>query len=183
MKNILALSSTVLIMLVLSAGCQQQNAFPEVMVGIWQAEVNRWGDWGIKFEPDGSIRKIIHPVAGPVRLGEGGVYLEGKQPDSHAIFVMGPVEAKYHPRTEQLQVTVILDHFEMKLPGGELKGKIESYFTGPISKDGQTWNAELVEFGWLEGASDPDIEAIKANPAKMVFTKVDVNSLAEQQSQ
>jgi len=164
-------------------GCEQQvqwggktgdGVFPETMVGVWEAEVTRDSKWGIKFEPDGSILKIIHSLAGPVNVTEGGVYLEGPEPNTYAVFVMGPCEAKYYPEIDELGVKIILEHYEMKLPTGVLEGRIESYFSGPVSKDGQTWAVDLREYGWLEGAAAPDPKIIDQNPKKLVFTKIDL---------
>jgi hypothetical protein len=157
-----------------SAG--QKNEFPEVMVGVWEAEVSEISKWGIKFEPDGSIRKIIHSLAGPVNLSDEGIYLEGPDPNTYAVFVIGPCEAKYYPKTDELKVKIILDHYEMKLPNGVLEGRIESYFSGPISNDGKTWTVSYRNYGWLEGANPPDPNIIEANPEKLIFTKLDINS-------
>ena len=154
----------------------RENVFPESMVGVWEVVVNEYSGskWGIKFEPDGSILKIIHSLAGPVNVTEGGVYLEGPEPNTYAVFVMGPCEAKYYPEIDELGVKIILEHYEMKLPTGVLEGRIESYFSGPVSKDGQTWAVDLREYGWLEGAAAPDPKIIDQNPKKLVFTKIDL---------
>ncbi|MHC4193183.1 MAG: hypothetical protein ACYS8I_00730 [Planctomycetota bacterium] len=161
-------------LLVLSflGGCQS-TGFPKVMVGVWEAEASKWGKWGFKFEPDGSILKLEHPLAGPVILSEGYVYKEGPDPNTHAIFVMGPCDANYLSRTKELKVEVVLDYFRMKLPIGVLEGRIESYFSGPISRNGKTWAIELREYAWLEGARPPDPNMIDANPNKLVFNKLE----------
>jgi hypothetical protein len=192
MNRVLALWGCVVIILALS-GCGQQsqrtsnqpqeNVFPEVMVGVWEAQVSKYSKWGIKFEPDGSILKIIHSVIGPVRLEEGGTYEEGPDPGTYAVFVMGPCEANYNPSTRMLKVKIIVDYYKMKLPTGELEGRIEDYFEGPVSEDGKTWKVEWRSYGWLEGADPPDIETIDANPEKLVFTKIDINSLGANNTQ
>lgn len=189
MNKVSALWSCLFIILVLS-GCGQRNrkmpnqlqlegqtredAFPEVMVGVWEAEVDRYSKWGIKFEPDGSILKIIHSVAGPVRLTEGGIYEEGPDEGAFCVFVMGPCEANYTPSTRMLKVKIIVDYFQMKLPTGELEGRIEDYFEGPVSEDGKTWKVDWRDYGWLEGADPPDTNVIEANPIPLVFTKIDI---------
>ena len=85
---------------------------------------------------------------------------------------MGPCEADYYPKTSQLKVKVILAYYKMKLPTGVLEGRMESYFSGPVSKDGQTGAVELREYVWLKGATAPDRDIIDANPKRPVFTKV-----------
>lgn len=160
-----------LLVLSIFAGCQN-TGFPKVMVGVWEARVNEWGKWGFKFEPDGSIQKLEHPLFGPVVLSEGYVYMEGPDPNTHAIFQMGPCDANYLPQTKELKVKVVLDYFRMKLPTGVLEGRSDSYFSGPISRNGKTWAVELREYSVLEGAARPDPNIIDANPKKLVFNKL-----------
>jgi hypothetical protein len=189
MKRLLVLSGCVIVLLAL-AGCGRQNRktsnplpsagqkniFPEVMVGVWEAEVSEISKWGIKFEPDGSILKIIHSLAGPVKLSEGGVYMEGPDPNTFAYFAIGPCEAKYNPTNRQLSVKIFLDAFHMRLPQGDLEGRNEDYFDGPVSDDGRTWTVSWRSYSWLDGASPPDPNEIEANPDKLTFTKLDIKS-------
>ena len=160
MKKLLVLLSYALIVLAF-AGCQsllvnrdQKKVFPEVMVGVWQAEVSPYSKWGIKFEPDGSIRKIIHSAAGPVNLEEGGVYAQSDTEDAYYYFVMGPCEATYIPEARILKVKIVVEHFTMKLPQGVLEGRSEDYFEGLVSEDGKSWATDWRSYGWLEGG-DP----------------------------
>ena len=174
MKQLLLLAGCVTILSV-SAGCHNASGhFPKVMVGVWDTEPNKRAKWAIKFETDGSIKRLVHPMAGPVTIPPGEVYLEGPDPDTHAIFIMGPCEAKYHRKTNELEVKIVLDYYEMRLPGGILRGRMEDYLRGPISKDGKSWEVDWVNYGWLEGATPPDPNAIEANPEKLVFTKIDI---------
>lgn len=157
----------------------QTSAFPESMVGVWEAEVSEISKWGIKFEPDGSILKIIHSLAGPVKLSEGGVNAEGPE-GSYYNFVMGPCEARYIPETGMIKVKIIVDYFIMKLSdGGELEGRMEDYIEGPVSEDGKTWNVKWWNFGWVKDAAPPDINLTKANPEPLVFTKLDLTQMMQ----
>lgn len=151
-----------------------KNDFPKIMVGIWQADINdnTGSQWGIKFEPDGSILKVIHSLAGPVNLAEGGVDMTGPDPNTYGVFVMGPCKAKYDKDSHNLSVKLILDYFEMQLPGGKIQGRMEDNFWGKISSDGKTWKAEWVNYTWLEDASPPDINYINSYPEKLVFSKI-----------
>jgi len=155
--------------------------FPEVMVGVWEAEVSRYNKWSIKFEPDGSISKIIHAVAGPVDIAEGGVHAEGPEDNTYYVFAMGPCEAEYTPGTRMLKVKIVVDYFIMKLPQGELEGRIEDYFEGPVSDDGRTWRVNSLSYGWLEGAAPPDVNMIEANPDKLTFFKLDVSQIIQEE--
>ena len=150
--------------------------FPAVMVGVWEAEADWVGDkWGIRFEKDGSIRKIIHAVAGPMKVEEGGISGEGPDKDTFMYFILGPCFSDYDPNSKMLKVTIVIDDYMMKLPTGEVKGRMEDRFEGPISSDGKTWKVRWRSYGWLEGARNPSEEEINALPGdELVFTKTDL---------
>ena len=198
MKKVISLF-VVSVGLFIVAGCQESakkekavettvkadSNFPPIMVGVWEADVNdnTGAKWGIKLEKDGSIRKIIHSVAGHMNLQEGGIYGEGPDKGTFIYFIPGHCFSDYNPRTKMLKVTIVIDEYMMKLPTGELKGRIEDYFEGPISKNGKTWNVEWRDYGWLEGARPPDVNAINANPEKLIFRRLDMKKEYEKQKQ
>lgn len=158
--------------------------FPQIMVGVWEADYAEDGyKWGVKFEPDGSIKKVIHYLAGPVDLAEGGTYLDGQEPNTYAVFTMGPCTAEYDKESNMLKVKMILDYYEMQLPAGKLQGKMEDNFWGRISENGKTWQAKWVNYCWLEGASPPDINEINANPESLVFKKVEIDNKSGKRNQ
>jgi hypothetical protein len=72
-----------------------------------------------------------------------------------------------------IKVKIILDYYIMKLPGGELEGRAEDYFDGPVSEDGKTWTVKWREYSWLKGATPPDPNVIEANPTELIFSKLD----------
>jgi hypothetical protein len=156
----------------------KNKVFPQVMVGVWEAKggENDWEKWGIKLEPDGSIKRIVHPVVGPVKLEEGGAYKEGEDPNDYMMVQMGPCKASYDPTTKRLDVSIVVDYYRMVLPSGVLEGKLRDEFSGPISQDGKTWKVKWWDYGWLEGAGAPDVNAIKANPEHLIFYKIDLTS-------
>jgi hypothetical protein len=183
MKQLVVLAGCAVVLAGL-VGCQNDNRdveviidgdgqFPESVVGVWEADTAE-GKWAFKFERDGSILKIRHAFAGEVNLREGGIYLEGPDPGTYALFVMGPCEAEYDANTRELSVKIILEHYVMKLPQGTLEGKCHDYFQGPVSEDGKVWKADWKNYGWLEGATPPDANIIEANPVPLVFTKLDI---------
>jgi hypothetical protein len=87
------------------------------------------------------------------------------------MFIMGPCETSFNNKTNEFIVRIVLEEFTMKLPQGEIKGKSDDYFKGPVSKDGRTWNARWFGYSSLEGGSLPDINEINANPVELVFKK------------
>jgi hypothetical protein len=148
-------------------GGTQEAAFPKVMVGVWEANISSGGKWGVKFEPDGSIKKIIHASAGLVDVTEGGV--SGGTEANYYIVVMGPCEARYMPETRMLKVKIIVEHFIISTPAGKYEERIEDYFEGPVSEDGKKWIVDWRGCSQLEG--DPNV--IEGYPEKLVFSRVD----------
>ena len=149
------------------------DVFPEVMVGVWEAEIANC-KWAFKFERDGSILKIIHALAGEVDLRQEGVYLEGPDEGTYAVFMMGPCETEYNASKRELTVKIVLDYYQMVLPQGDLEGKSYDYFKGPVSEDGKIWKAEWLSYSWLEGADPPNADAIEAEPIPLVFMKLKI---------
>jgi hypothetical protein len=188
MNKTLALLSCFIFVLAL-AGCGQQNGkmssqpqlegetgedvLPEFLVGVWEADEFRWG---FKFERDGSISKLIHTMGMRINVGEGGYYEEGAD-GSNAMYAMGPCEASYDPNTRELDVKIVLDYFRMEFPTGSLEGKSIDYFTGVVSEDGEIWEVEWRNYGWLDGANPPDPNLIEANPQKLTFSKLDMTQI------
>jgi uncharacterized protein YceK len=183
MNKRLVFHFTVLIPLLLS-GCgkptqgtnPETGLYPPEVAGIWKAQ-DQDQEWAIKVESDGSISKVYHPIVGPIRVAEGGANMEGPVEGTFALFVLGTCKTEYIPSRRILKATVNLDSYHFKLPQGELQGRTEDYFEGPVSSDGATWTAQWRQYGYLEGAAKPDRESIDANPVKIVFQKVDPSSI------
>lgn len=181
MKRLLFLFMSFLML----AGCQPGQkpqtgsaaigGFPQQMVGVWETEPSggRLGTkWGIKFEPDGSVVKIVHNVAGPVDLREGGVLLEGRE-NSYFLFEFDPCKVEYVAESEMISVHIPLKSYVMDMPAGILEGSSDDYFSGPVSKDGKTWHVKRRSYSTLKGAADVPKEVIDAHPAiPMVFHKL-----------
>ncbi|MCK4959817.1 MAG: hypothetical protein KAT00_10460 [Planctomycetes bacterium] len=142
--------------------------FPDDVAGVWKSDLK---DWAFKFEPDGSILKFRHMLAGYVKVEEGGSYMEGKEEDTYALFSLDKCQASYDPETRILDVQVFLDDYIMKLDIGTVEGRSEDYFTGPVSQDGSSWSVNWRSYGWVKGADPPDPNAVEAYPMKLVFTK------------
>jgi len=161
---------------------RQKSALPDFLVGVWEAEIGP-SEWTFKFEPDGSILEMIHSIAGEVDLREGGVYREGPDVGTFAVCVMGPCEARYRPETRMLKVKIVVDYYMIKLPAGELEGRIEDYFWGAVSEDGKTWKAEWLNYNWLKDAAPPPFDVIKAHPVPLVFTKTDQTQIKQKDNE
>lgn len=153
-------------------GDPAKNEFSEFLSGVWEIKEGKYKDiWGFEFVSDGSIVKMIHGMAGRVDLAEGGVYGGAKTDDSYYLFVMGPCGATYTSATRMLKVKIIVEHYTLKFPVDELQGRVENYLEGPVSQDSKTWNANLLNYVWLDGANPPPKETIEAHPIELVFSK------------
>ena len=148
----------------------RENVFPEFLLGVWEADKFRWR---FKFERDGTISELLHTMGMSIRPEEGGFFEEGLE-ESNAAYVMGPCEASYDPNARELNVKIVLDYFRIEIPFGVFEGGSKDYFSGVISKDGKRWDVEWLNYGQLEGSEPPDPNVIKANPEKLVFTKIDI---------
>lgn len=158
------------------ADAPETNAFPESIVGLWEAELLVPAiKWAFKFEPDGSIKKIHHTVAGDVNIDQGGVDVNGLE-GSYWTFVMGPCEARFIPDTNTVKVKIIVDYFIIKIPDGEIEGRTEDYFEGPLSEDGLTWGTQWRSFSWVRGKPPPDINSVKSESEPLIFVKIDTGN-------
>ena len=162
------------------ADAPETNSFPASLVGLWEGELfSPKVIWQFRFEPDGSIKWIHHTLAGAINIEEGGSERINRAVDGYYIFTMGPCEARFIPDTNTLKVKIILDYFLMKVPEGQVEGRQEDYFEGPISQDGLTWDTKWRIFQWVKGRPVPDINYMKENPEPLIFVKTDPNNPSE----
>jgi hypothetical protein len=153
--------------------------FPKSMAGIWEGEIPDV-KWDIKLEPSGSILRIVHAVAGKVDISQGAVEETNPENGSYYIFHMGPCESRYDPNTRMVRVKIVVDYFIMKIPAGEIEGRMEDYFEGFVSEDGIRWDTQWYSFKWVKGVAPPNIKEIKANPFPLVFIKIDPTKPGEE---
>lgn len=152
---------------------QEGRTVSACMVGVWKS--NDFG-WGFKFEPDGSIKKLRHMLAREVNMDEGAVEMQGPEEGTYALFVMGDCKTNYEPKKRLLEVTVVLEHYEMVLPNGVLEGNSVDYFTGRVSRDCKTWKVDWYPRGWLKGSDPVDPDEWKFNKHPLTFTKLDLSN-------
>lgn len=145
--------------------------FPASMVGVWEAEIPDIL-WDIKFESNGAMLRIVHYVAGALKVEKGGVEANGVD-NSYYVFKLGPCEARYSPDTRMLRAKIVIDYFIMKIPAGEIEGRMEDYFEGFVSEDGNRWETQWFSFKWMKGSPPPHVDWKKAHPIPLVFIKLD----------
>ena len=173
------------VLLTVVAGCSENqqrqlllvdrddNGFPDCLVGVWKAYRR---NWAFKFEPDGTILRMKHVLAGYVQMEEGGVFREGPDEGTYGLFVMGPCEVNYEPKTRVLEVEVDIDNYVIQVPDAKVEGRSEDYFTGHVSDDCETWQVNWRTYAWVEGATPPDPNLVEKYPRKLVFTKKKIDS-------
>jgi hypothetical protein len=155
-------------------GKTQKDVFPEFLVGVWEVKTGKYKDkLGIKFEPDGSILKILYTADGPVYLAEGKSYGEAKGEEDYYLFTADLCEARYVPETRMLKVKIVMDTM-LQLSIAEMKGGMNDYFEGPVSEDGKTWEAEWSYYVWFDEKGPPDPNLVKIVPVLLIFTKTDI---------
>lgn len=156
------------ILLVGLSGCQNVERFPEVMAGRWEGGTAK-SRWAFEFQPDGSILKMNHAMAGEVDLSEGGAHIEGGSGPVSTEFLLGPCQAKYDPDTREVSIEVIVDYYKIQSLGTALEGSQTDLFRGPVSEDGKRWNAEWLSYLEIKGK---ELRRDKVKPRQLVFTKV-----------
>ena len=123
----------------------------------------------------------ISNMGGKMRVEEGGVHYPGPEEGSYMYLILGDVSTEYDSETRILKVAVMTSHYKIVNPTGELNGRIEDYFEGPITEDGQTWNAEWRSYNFLENAAEPPIEEISKNPVSLVFHYLEIEAKPKKQ--
>ncbi len=161
----------------------ERTGFPQSMIGVWETEKHFLTNqkWGIKFEEDGSVKKVIHNLAGPINLSEGGVTLGDPESDDYAVFVMGPCTTKYDTHNKFLEVDIVVDNFVIKKGQIYLEGNVTDRFSGPVPKNGQVWEVERRTFATLDGADPISDEFAESHPDKETFYKTDLSKKPKDQ--
>jgi len=145
--------------------------FPAFLVGTWEADQH---DWAFTFDANGNISTVVHTLWHvPIDMNKGFYFAEGIEEGTFAFFVMGDCEADYDAADRQLKVKIMMDSYEIKTSVGSLTGRSEDYFEGPVSEDGTLWQVRWRGYGYLNGATPPDINNINANPEPLVFAKIE----------
>lgn len=141
----------------------KDNTFPQFLVGTWQPDESRWV---FTFEADGRISKMKHFVGMEFDVAEGGL-VEQWRNNAEAIYALGPCEAQYNPKTCELSVTIVIEHYIISFPNGSMEGNFHDYLTGRVSEDAMTWNASWTSTSEIFGSGSSTV-----GPEQLTFTKV-----------
>jgi hypothetical protein len=159
MKRLIVLFGCVF--LLLGGGCQEpgrnKNAveviiegdgeFPPSLVGKWKAN---GGFWQFVFEPNGAISSAVINL-GAVEMTPGKVSRFPTLYGGKGVFEPGQWLVQYSPDSRELSVEVVLKHFYQDIGAAAIEGSITDILVGPVSENGELWNADWFTFGRLVG--------------------------------
>jgi hypothetical protein len=148
---------------------EQRNRFPEIMVGRWEGGTTK-STWAFEFQPDGTILKMHHAMAGEVDLTQDGAYIVTDNPPISTEFYLAPCQAEYDPATNEVSIEVFMGYYKIQVYETVLEGNSTDIFKGPLSQDGKTWNAYWLDYFEIEGKK---LKRETVKPRPIVFTKVD----------
>ncbi|MGA1979512.1 MAG: hypothetical protein ABSG99_02955 [Sedimentisphaerales bacterium] len=155
-------------------GKTQKDVFPAFLAGVWEVKTGQYKDkLGVRFEPDGSVLKVLYTAEGPVYIAEGESYGDANGEESYYLFTVDLGEARYAPETRMLKVKIVMDTM-IQLTSAKLEGGMNDYFEGPVSEDGKTWEAEWSHYIWFDEKGPPDPNEVEIHPIPLVFTKTDI---------
>lgn len=154
-------------------GCDK---FPSEIVGTWQS-VN--SDWQITFKKDGTISSIHHAWGG-VEIIPGKVNHRKGRYDGDIVFEPGVWSVFYSKNDNTLTVEILLEHFEIEMKGGVLKGNQKDVFVGEVN--GDQWEAEWINLpkytAYTPEPHDLPVDIENNVKDKLIFKKQESEDLA-----
>jgi hypothetical protein len=163
------------------SGCNQQNhistkqksnikqQFPSYLVGMWKGEDKDTSLWEFTFEQDGKISKLTNFLGLQVNVSEGQADRKIPELNIDQACTLGPVEVNYEPDSRTLSVKVVTDYYMFYVAEQMIEGSSVDTFTGPISEDGSTWDAEWRSFSGT--SNGPPIDFNNPVIVKVAFYK------------
>lgn len=158
------------------------DTFPEEMVGIWSNEEH---GWVLKFEKDGSIKKIRHTI-GRANLVAGERFTFPLIDGGTGVIDPGPWYMQYNAKGRGVVVEITLKSFKYELGGNTISGSSRDIFAGTLPEKGDTtWAVEWISYpDYVASTADasysdyelPFYEGTE-DRGEIVFTKVDLSVL------
>ena len=141
------------------------NRFPESLAGRWKTED---GQWKFVFTSDGRISSAIDIWQEVLHANQTTDF---NMPDGPSYITAGDFSVVYQSAKRELSVSIELEDIHIFLPGLLIDANSVDCFAGPISEDGNTWNAEHTSiFSFSDLPQDPNTIGIE----QLVFQKVQV---------
>ncbi len=124
--------------------------FPEFLVGAWKANTQ---GWEFVIEPDATISSAVISL-GRIRLRPGQTATVPMVQGGKGVFSPGPWTAYYTPSNRELTVKIALEKFHIKVGSNIVEGAGTDIFIGPISQDGNLWQANWTSFPEYKAHTD-----------------------------
>jgi hypothetical protein len=153
----LVLVSGCVIALAAVAGCQKGDKNPQTVRvavegggGFPSNLAGTWNDgkrgWEFVIEPDGTIS------SGVIENGSLRVFPNKQKvvtlstEKGTGVYELGPWTVQYSPAARELSVGAVVEHYKLDMGAFSLEGSSTDWFTGPVSDDGRTWEAQWFSF-------------------------------------
>jgi hypothetical protein len=173
---IICLSALLMVMNGCDSGHQAQkvdkknadaNSFPAFLAGTWQVDTGANGVWRFVLTPDGRVSEVVdmwQEVLHPNQTTDFNM------PDGPSHITAGNFYVSYRPPKRELFVTIELKDIHIFMDGSFLlDGNSVDYYSGPVSEDGNTWNAQHINiFNFSDLPQDPN----DISPEPRIFKKV-----------
>jgi|GEM_PF-1123560 len=136
------------------AAVQKENQFPEFLAGTWNCYAQ---GLEIVIEPNGAVASAVMPFGLLKMRSEEIVEVNKPDVNFYGVFQAGPFTAGYKPETRELTVDISLKHYRADIPDANMimEGEAWDIFSGKVSQDGTTWEAEW--FSYFHDAKELDL--------------------------
>lgn len=115
--------------------------FPQFLVGRWKSKNYAWQ---FVFEPNGAISSAA------VNMGEvevtAGQTTTFPTDEGSIVFEPGLWTVRYDLQFRELTVEIVMNYIRLERGPNVLEGKERDLFTGEISQDGNSWQADWFSF-------------------------------------
>ena len=153
------------------AAVQKEGQFPKFLAGTWNCYEQ---GLEIVIEPNGAVASAVIPF-GLLRMrSEETIEINKPDVNYHGVFQAGPFIAGYKPETQELTVDISLKHYRAEIPDANviMEGETWDVFSGKVSQDGTTWEADWFVFHSMKDTNDlPMIDPNNTPPTTLIFLK------------
>ena len=118
------------------------GAFPDGLVGRWQARAH---GWELVFERDGKLSSAVISL-GRVRITPGETTKRPTRSGHESVFTPGRWTVHYVPASKTLTVTIVMERITVQMGTNILEGSSTDVFVGQVEAGANVWQAEWTTF-------------------------------------
>jgi hypothetical protein len=146
------------------AAVGKDNQLPKFLAGTWNCYEQ---GLEIVIEPNGAVASVIMPFGRLKMRSEETVEVNKPDVNFYSVFQAGPFTAGYKPETRELTVDISLKHYRAEILDVNvmMEGEAWDTFSGKVSQDGTTWEADW--FAYFHDAKELDLPATDPNNSPM----------------